>query len=149
MNVSIILLLLSSLCPSSAFLTPQSQISHPSRTHHLPAPQPITNTSPITHQRRNTALPSLFGLGPGELAIVALAGLLVIGPSKLSEMSRQAGQELGKAGEDIKQGAQGLKDGGVPEEWKAIPEEFRKGVEEGEIEARGRKAKVMDGVDED
>jgi len=29
---------------------------------------------------------------------------------------------------------------------KAIPEEFQKGVEEGEIEARSRKAKVMDGV---
>ena len=31
-------------------------------------------------------------------------------------------------------------------ELKAIPKEFQKGVEEGEIEARSRKAKVMDEV---
>jgi hypothetical protein len=57
-------------------------------------------------------------------------------------MSRQAGQLAGKSVEDIK-------DAKVPEDWKAIPEEFQRGVEEGEIEARGRRAKVMKGVNED
>lgn len=41
---------------------------------------------------------------------------------------------------------------GMGDEWseiKAIPEEFQKGVEEGEIEARSRKAKVMDDVGKD
>lgn len=68
--------------------------------------------------------------------------MLVIGPTKLAEMSRQAGQMAGKSVEDVK-------DAKVPEEWKAIPQEIKKGVEEGEIEARGRKAKLMDGVDEE
>lgn len=68
--------------------------------------------------------------------------MLVIGPTKLAEMSRQAGQMAGKSVEDVK-------DAKVPEEWKAIPQEIKKGVEEGEIEARGRKAKWMDGVDEE
>ena len=67
--------------------------------------------------------------------------MLVIGPTKLAEMSRQAGQVAGKSVEEVK-------DAKVPEEWKAIPQEFKKGVEEGEIEARGRKAKLMDGVDD-
>jgi len=38
------------------------------------------------------------------------------------------------------------------DEWnelKAIPEEFQKGVEEGEIDARSRKAKDMDEVGEE
>ncbi len=34
-------------------------------------------------------------------------------------------------------------------ELKNIPEEFQKGVEEGEIEGRSRKAKVMEKVDQE
>lgn len=55
----------------------------------------------------------------------------------------------GKTGNELKDGAKSIKDAGVPEEWKAIGNEFKKGVEEGEIEARGRKAKVMDSVEEE
>jgi Sec-independent protein translocase protein TatA len=83
------------------------------------------------------------------LAIIALAGLLVIGPTKLTEMSREAGKVAGKTGNELKDGAKSIKDAGVPEELKAIGNEFKKGVEEGEIEARGRKAKVMDSVEEE
>ena len=63
-------------------------------------------------------------------------------------MSRQAGQVAGKSKDDLKDGVDGLKEAGVPEEWKAIPEEFKKGIEEGEIEARGRRAKVMKEIDD-
>jgi len=35
------------------------------------------------------------------------------------------------------------------EELKNIPEEFRKGVEMGEMEARSRKAKVMENVEKE
>ena len=54
----------------------------------------------------------------------------------------------GKSKDELREGVDGLKDAGVPEEWKAIPEEFKKGIEEGEIEARGRRAKVMPEVDD-
>ena len=84
-----------------------------------------------------TRLQSFFGLGPGELILIAIAGLLVIGPTKLLRLSKEAGEVAGKTAS------------GFGDEWdeiKSIPEEFQKGVEEGEIEARSRKAKVMDKI---
>ena len=60
----------------------------------------------------------------------------MLGPSKLAQMTREAGNLAANSG-------------GLGEEWKQIPEEFKKGVEEGEIEARGRRAKVMDDVGEE
>mmetsp|Transcript_7610 Transcript_7610/g.16574 ORF Transcript_7610/g.16574 Transcript_7610/m.16574 type:complete len:174 (-) Transcript_7610:618-1139(-) len=95
------------------------------------------SSAPI-HSASDTRLRSFFGLGPAELAIIIVAGLVVVGPSKLLDFSREAGSVAGKS-------ASGLGD-----EWselKAIPEEFQKGVEEGEIEARSRKAKAMEEVD--
>lgn len=62
----------------------------------------------------------------------------MIGPSKLLQFSREAGEVASKS------------TSGLGDEWgelKNIPEEFQKGIEEGEIEARSRKAKVMDDVD--
>ena len=58
--------------------------------------------------------------------LIAVAGLIVVGPSKLLAA-------------------------GLGDEWselKTIPEEFQKGMEEGEIESRSRRAKVMDEVDD-
>lgn len=86
-----------------------------------------------------TRLHSFFGLGPAELVIIAIAGLIFIGPDKLLQFSKEAGSVAGKT-------ASGLGD-----EWselKNIPEEFQKGLEEGEIEARSRKAKAMKDVGE-
>jgi Sec-independent protein translocase protein TatA len=87
-----------------------------------------------------TRLHSLFGLGPAEVAIVLVAGLVVMGPSKLLEFSRGAGEAAAKTV------------AGAGDEWGAglssIPEEFKKGLEEGEIDARGRKARRMDDVDD-
>jgi Sec-independent protein translocase protein TatA len=104
----------------------------------------IISSSSTTTKTTSTCLHSFFGLGPAEIAIVALASLVVIGPSKLLDFSKEAGNIAGKTA------AAGM---GVGEEWseelKSIPEEFRKGVELGEIEARSRKAKVMENADMD
>jgi len=96
-----------------------------------------TPSSPI-NPIATTSLPSFFGLGPAELAIVAVAGLVLVGPSKLAEFSKEAGSVAGKTA------------AGIGDEWselKSIPEEFQKGVNEGEIEARSRKAKDMEAVE--
>jgi Sec-independent protein translocase protein TatA len=128
--------------PASSFLLPRpkslclKQTSRPINiaTSHLSRPTPVN--PPITHRRTSTTLPSFFGLGPAELALIAIAGVFVLGPSKLAQMTREAGNLAANSG-------------GLGEEWKQIPEEFKKGVEEGEIEARGRRAKVMDDVGEE
>ena len=106
-------------------------IQHPSsslpRTHHFRTTTTATSTR----------LHSFFGLGTAELLVIALVGLVLIGPSKLLEFSKEAGEVAGKMGTEM-----GDEWGGL----KSIPEEFQKGVEEGEIEARSRKAKVMEEV---
>ena len=65
----------------------------------------------------------LFGLGGFEIAIILVAGAFVLGPEKLAEMSRGAGK--------------------MSSELTDIPREFQKGLEEGEADARSRKAKPM------
>lgn len=96
-------------------------------------PRTIASSAPAKPSA-TPGLRSFFGLGPGELVIVAIAGVILLGPSKLSELSREAGSAVGKMGDEWT-------------ELKAIPEEFEKGVEEGEIEARSRKAKDMEPVE--
>ena len=99
----------------------------------------ITSRGRAVPSATSTRLRSFFGLGPAELVLIAVAGLIVVGPSKILEFSRDAGEVAGKS-------ASGLGD-----EWsglKAIPEEFQKGVEEGETEWKSRRAKVMDDVDD-
>eukprot|EP00571_Detonula_confervacea_P012693 CAMPEP_0172297838 /NCGR_PEP_ID=MMETSP1058-20130122/721_1 /TAXON_ID=83371 /ORGANISM="Detonula confervacea, Strain CCMP 353" /LENGTH=166 /DNA_ID=CAMNT_0013007039 /DNA_START=21 /DNA_END=521 /DNA_ORIENTATION=+ len=139
----------------SAFLPPSTISAAPSRS--IPSafvtspiispcsrPHPLSHTSssPPRHDatRRSTHLQGVFGLGPAELVIIAIAGIIFIGPSKLLEFSKEAGSVAGQTSS------------GMGDEWnelKAIPEEFQKGVEEGEIDARSRKAKDMDEVGEE
>ena len=135
----------------SAFIPPSKYQQPIATTFSSPinfSPPPIISTnrqhiSTISNRRTaitTTRLQSFFGLGPGELILIAIAGLLVVGPTKLLRLSKEAGEVAGKT-------ASGLGD-----EWdeiKSIPEEFQKGVEEGEIEARSRKAKVMDKIGDD
>jgi Sec-independent protein translocase protein TatA len=85
----------------------------------------------LMRQRRSIAsvqTQGLFGLGVPEIAIILIVGAFIVGPEKLGSM---AGQFKG-----------GLDDG-IPDELKKIPEEFKKGVEEGETNARARNAKKM------
>jgi len=101
----------------------------------------ISSSSPTGHHARTTPtqLQSFFGLGPAEIAIVLVASLVVVGPAKIAEWSKEAGSAAGQAGSQF------------GEEWqdlKKIPEEFSKGVEEGETNIRSRKAKEMDKLEE-
>ena len=133
---------------SSAFIPPSTYQQPIATTFSSPinfSPPPIISTnrhiSTISNRRTitTTRLRSFFGLGPGELILIAIAGLLVVGPTKLLRLSKEAGEVAGKT-------ASGLGD-----EWdeiKSIPEEFQMGVEEGEIDARSRKAKVMDKIND-
>jgi Sec-independent protein translocase protein TatA len=97
-----------------------------------------------------TKLHSLFGLGPAEVSIVLLAGVLVVGPSRLLRFARSAGRSV--TGITITTSTSNDGGGVDSNEWmesiKSIPAEFNKGVEMGEIDARSRKARGMDNVDE-
>eukprot|EP00557_Chaetoceros_sp_GSL56_P004756 CAMPEP_0176488858 /NCGR_PEP_ID=MMETSP0200_2-20121128/6952_1 /TAXON_ID=947934 /ORGANISM="Chaetoceros sp., Strain GSL56" /LENGTH=80 /DNA_ID=CAMNT_0017885907 /DNA_START=358 /DNA_END=600 /DNA_ORIENTATION=- len=69
---------------------------------------------------------SFFGLGLPEIAIILVAAAFLLGPQKIAELGRDAGK--------------------MTTELKKVPEEFQKGLEEGEIEARSKRAKPMDNV---
>mmetsp|Transcript_29811 Transcript_29811/g.61324 ORF Transcript_29811/g.61324 Transcript_29811/m.61324 type:complete len:172 (+) Transcript_29811:49-564(+) len=105
-----------------------------------------THRSPHQHNARSTTtkLHSFFGLGLPEIAIILVTSLFLIGPSKLISAAKDAGTAAGKAAAGFEDGL-----GGYGEELKKIPEEFSKGLEEGEVEARSRKAKKIKPVDED
>ena len=129
-------------CYHSSYPIHQLPVFHNHHSTSLLRRNPIISSSlSTTTTTTTTCLHSFFGLGPAELAIVALASLVVIGPSKLLDFSKEAGNIAGKTA------------AGFGEEWsdelKSIPEEFRKGVELGEIEARSRKAKVMENANID
>jgi hypothetical protein len=98
-----------------------------------------------------TELHSLFGLGPAEVGTVLLAGVLVVGPSRLLRFARSAGSVTGKITTTTTTTTSN--DIGVGNEWmegmKSIPAEFNKGVEMGEIDARSRRARSMDNVVDD
>lgn len=123
--------------PSRSIITSPTTSTITSSSPHHPLsiiPTPTTTTPSI--RSKSTQLHSFFGLGPAELAIIGLAAIFLIGPSKLTDFTRSAGEVAGKEAAAWK-------------ELKNIPEEFQKGLEEGEIEGRSRKAKVMEKVDEE
>jgi sec-independent protein translocase protein TatA len=71
----------------------------------------------------------LFGLGLPEIALILVAGAFVIGPDKLRELGRDAGK--------------------MTKEMKEVPKSFKTGLDEGEVEARSKKAKPMERTKED
>lgn len=83
---------------------------------------------------------SFFGLGLPEIGVILIAGVVLLGPDKLGEMARSSGKMAAELKDEFKD---------VPEELKKIPEEFKQGMEEGEINARARKAKAMEPVPEE
>ena len=93
---------------------------------------PATGTHPALIQQRHSVAKiqtqGLFGLGGPEIAIIVVVAAFLIGPQNLGSMIGQM-----KAGLDE-----------VPDELKKIPEEFKKGIDEGETNARARNAKKMD-----
>ena len=75
----------------------------------------------------NIQLNGLFGLGALEVIVIGVAIGVVIGPSKIVEMIRSSGEIAGEYKNEISK----------------IPTEFQKGYEEGQIDAKSRKAKPM------
>ena len=74
---------------------------------------------------------SLFGLGLPELALILVAAVFLVGPEKLGELVKESGKTAGELADELKN----------------VPTEFQKGMEQGETEARSRKAKPMKPVD--
>jgi sec-independent protein translocase protein TatA len=92
--------------------------------------------SALTRQRRSVAsvqMCGLFGLGLPEIALILVAAVFLIGPQKLGEFVKESGKTAGELADELKN----------------VPQEFQKGMEEGEMEARSRKAKQMKPVDKD
>lgn len=81
----------------------------------------------IQKQRKSMAsvqTMSLFGLGGPEIVVIGLCILFLLGPQKLAELARGAGN--------------------AATDFKDVPKEFQKGLEEGEVNVRSRKAKPID-----
>jgi len=76
----------------------------------------------------NVQTMGLFGLGVPEIAIIVVAAAFVLGPEKLAELGKEAGK--------------------MSSELKDVPKEFQKGLEEGESNARSKKAKPTEGSKE-
>lgn len=69
----------------------------------------------------------LFGLGFGEIVIILVVIGAVLGPEKLVSLAKNSGDTANEFKEELAK----------------VPDEFKKGMEEGEIEARSRKAKPV------
>ena len=72
-------------------------------------------------RQRTVASPQmgLFGLGTPEIAIIAVVGLLVLGPDQVKKLAK----DVGKVSAELKQ----------------VPEEFNKGMEVGQQELEAKK----------
>ena len=73
----------------------------------------------------------LFGLGGLEVAIICVAVGVVLGPEKIATLIRATGETAGEFKNELSK----------------IPDNFEQGYEEGQVEARSRKAKPITPVD--
>jgi sec-independent protein translocase protein TatA len=69
----------------------------------------------------------LFGLGLPEIALILVVAVFLLGPQKIGELVKDSGKAAGELADELKN----------------VPDEFKKGLEEGETEARSRKAKTI------
>lgn len=130
---SVITGLFASVMVATAF-APQKTMRHfgvekKSRIFH-----PCTPNNLLKKQRKSVTVVqtcSLFGLGPAEIAIIVVAGAFVLGPQKLGELIKSSGKMAAEFKDELKD----------------VPAEFKKGLDEGEINARSRKAKRMEDAD--
>ena len=116
----------------------QSVVAVPKTTANFPGTFQSDRLSPtVARQRHSVAsvqMQGLFGLGLGEIAVILVVVGFVLGPQTLGRLVKTSANR-----------ASAIKD-----ELQRVPEEFQKGVEEGESNARSRKARVIKVVkDED
>jgi sec-independent protein translocase protein TatA len=125
---------------ADAFLTTSSHNLGSATRHRIhvdvPTPKPCfvadapSSSLLLNRHRRSVANVQtfgLFGLGAAEIAIVVVAAAFLLGPQKIAELGKDAGKIAGELKE-------------VPKEFQ---KEFSKGLDEGETDARSRKAKPM------
>lgn len=128
------LIFVATICHVLAFVSPsrrvKSNISYQNRLHE-DRRFPAKVLQPGQQRQVSTQLMGLFGLGTGEIFLILIGIGVVLGPQKLLEMVRSSPKVLDEYKEELSK----------------IPEEFQKGMEEGEIEARSRKAKPVKRVD--
>jgi sec-independent protein translocase protein TatA len=72
----------------------------------------------------------VFGLGLPEVALILVALAFLLGPEALANLAKETGKAAGE----------------FKDEFKNIPDEFKKGLDEGEIEARSRNARRIKAV---
>jgi sec-independent protein translocase protein TatA len=91
---------------------------------------------PIQRQRSSVGVVQtmgFFGLGLPEVAIILVAVAFVVGPETLGKIVRNSGSIASEFTDELKE----------------VPEEFKKGLKEGERNAKSRTAKQMEKVPSD
>jgi Sec-independent protein translocase protein TatA len=87
---------------------------------------------PISVQRQRRSVASIqtmgiFGLGLPEIGIILVAVAFVLGPQTLGKLAKSSATLANEYKEELSR----------------VPDEFKKGLEEGETDARARKAKPV------
>jgi Sec-independent protein translocase protein TatA len=75
----------------------------------------------------NVQVMGLFGLGGLEVAVICVGIGIVLGPQTIGNLIRSTGKTASEYKTELSK----------------VPDEFQKGYEEGQIDARSRKAKQM------
>mmetsp|Transcript_118655 Transcript_118655/g.215662 ORF Transcript_118655/g.215662 Transcript_118655/m.215662 type:complete len:196 (+) Transcript_118655:74-661(+) len=100
--------LLLALQPEAAFsytggILPQRQ----SRSVSMAPMRTPLATKPLYPRASSAPVMSLFGLGPGEIAVIAVIAIFVIGPEALAPMAK----DLGKSASSLKEVTDSFKEG--------------------------------------
>jgi Sec-independent protein translocase protein TatA len=112
----------------ASFAAVQVRAARPntSSTHRVDQDRPAA----LQRQRQSVAAiqtRGLFGLGFAEIAIILVGVGFVLGPANIGKLVKSSSQQASVFQEELKK----------------VPAEFEKGMEEGESNARSRKAKVI------
>ena len=92
------------------------------------APQPRFLAASSARRRTLVVREGLFGLGPLEIGVIVAVAALVVGPSQLTSMARDAGKTVGTVSKVPEQFASGLDEGGTSEEVGSFARSLGKGT---------------------
>eukprot|EP00966_Prymnesium_polylepis_P288784 6670292-Prymnesium_polylepis.1 len=131
--------LVAALCGGAAAFTPSPRVLLPAAGVRVASSAAPLGTSPQSYTTAAIALrhrsPSmgLFGLGWGEIGVLAVVGLLVFGPEKLAPMAKDIGEHEGRSSSKLhaSKSASGLKE---------VADSFSEGLAEGNVNADELKA---------